>query len=121
MNNNSKKETIKELVHESATDSTTHSIPHMFKRENPGLKLLWVVCFLAATGVCIWMISESITDYFQFETISKTEVILEIPSKYPTVSICNMNSFVTNYSIQFVENILTRNSLYDPSNKVGGL
>lgn len=113
-----KKSEIKEIIYESATDSTAHSIPHMFKRENKGLKLLWFICFLAAFGVCTWMITMSISDYFQFETISKTEIILEIPSKFPTVSICNMNSFVTNYSLQFVQDILTKNGLYNPSNKV---
>lgn len=111
----SKKSEIKEIIVESATDSTTHAIPHMFKRENPFLKAFWLICFLGATGVCAWMISLSITDYFNYETVSKTETIVEIPSKFPTVSICNMNAFVTNYSLQFVQNLLTANGLYDPT------
>jgi hypothetical protein len=108
----SKKSEISEIIAESATDSTTHAIPHMFKRENPFLKAFWFICFLGATGVCAWMISLSITDYFNYETVSKTETIVEIPSKFPTVSICNMNAFMTNYSLQFIQDILTENGLY---------
>lgn len=108
----SKKSEIKEIIYESATDSTTHSIPHMFKRKNRFLKAFWLVCFLCATGVCSWMISLSITDYFNYETVSKTETIVEIPSKFPTVSICNMNAFMTNFSLQFIQDILTENGLY---------
>ena len=111
----SRKSEIKEIIYESATDSTTHSIPHMFKRKSRFLKVFWLVCFFCATGVCAWMISLSITDYFSYETVSKTETIVEIPSKFPTVSICNMNAFVTNYSLQFVQNLLTANGLYDPT------
>ena len=108
----SKKSEISEIIAESATDSTTHAIPHMFKRENPLLKAFWFICFLGATGVCAWMISLSITDYLNYETVSKTETIVEIPSKFPTVSICNMNAFMTNYSLQFIQDILTENGLY---------
>lgn len=110
-----KREQIKEIVYESATGSTAHSIPHIFKRENRFLKFFWLLCLLAATGVCAWMVSLTIADYLTFETVSKTESVLEIPSTFPTVSFCNINPFVTNYSFSFVQDLLTKNGLYFPA------
>lgn len=111
----SKLKEIKEAIHEAATDSTAHSIPHMFKRRNVFLKIFWSLCLLAATGVCAWMISTSIIDYLSYDTVSKTESVLDLPAQFPTVSICNMNSFVTNYSIDFVKRVLTQYKLYQPN------
>lgn len=105
---------IEEIVFESATSSTTHAIPHIFKRENLFLKLFWIVCLLGATGVCAWMVSLSIIDYFDYETVSKTETVLEIPTTFPTVSFCNINPFVTNYSLQFVEDLFVKNGVAKP-------
>lgn len=111
----SKIKQIKEVIHEAATDSTAHSIPHIFKRRNVFLKIFWTLCLLAATGVCAWMISTSIIDYLSYDTVSKTESVLDLPAPFPTVSICNMNSFVTNYSIEFVKKLLTQYQLYQPN------
>lgn len=116
----SKQQLIKEAIYETAADSTAHSIPLIFKRESIVLKVFWFVCLLAATGVCSWMISTSIIDYLGYDTVSKTENVLEIPTLFPTVSFCNMNAFLTNSSLEFVKNLLIKNGLYDPnSSQVG--
>lgn len=111
----SKLQQIKEAIHEAATDSTAHSIPHMFKRDNVILKVFWFICLLAATGVCAWMVSSSILDYMSYDTVSKTENVLEIPATFPTISFCNMNPFVTNSSIDFVKNLFIKNGVIDPA------
>lgn len=100
---------IVEIIYESALDSTGHGIPHIFTRhKNPLVRIMWFVCFLAASGCCAWINTTSISDFFDYEAVSKTETILEIPTAFPTVSLCNINPFVTNYSIQFVQMILNQ-------------
>lgn len=106
-----KKDKLKRLVKEVASESTTHALPQIFKRENPFIKALWIVCFLGSTGVCAWFISTAMIDYFGYETVSKTYTVLEIPSVFPTVSICNMNPFVTNFSVPFIQQLLINNGL----------
>lgn len=110
---NKQSKRIKEIIFESATGSTTHSIPHIFKRENLFIKLFWIACFMVSTGFCAWLITIAIINYFNYETVTKTETVLEIPTTFPTISICNLNPYITNYSIEFVENILTKNKLYE--------
>jgi hypothetical protein len=117
-NNAKKRAEIKEIIYESALDSTTHAIPHIFKRPNYFVKLFWIVCFLASTAFCAWLIAMSTINFFHYETVTKTETVLEIPTNFPTISICNLNPYLTNYSIEFVKNILTQNGLYNPITQV---
>ena len=105
---------ILEILMDSAADSSTHGIDHMFKRDNICIRLFWLVCFLASAGVCAYMIAMSITNYLEFDTVTKAEQIYAVSTEFPSVSICNLNPFMTNYSSQFVEKILIENGIVNP-------
>lgn len=100
-------------IYESAYDSTTHGLPHIFKREHLMLRLFWIVCFFCSAGVCSYMIARSIIEYSKFETVTKTDSIFEIPTLFPTVSICNQNAFVTDQSFDYVKEIFRANNITD--------
>lgn len=102
---------IKEIVYTTALDSTGHGILHMFKRENRAIKFIWVFCFLVSAGWMIFMITATIQTYLRWDTVIKTETILEIPSKFPSISICNTSPYGTIYSDAFVQQILDQSNL----------
>lgn len=101
----------KGIVTESAHDSTTHGLPHIFKRKHVSIKLFWLVCFLISSGFCFYMITKSVMSYFEYETVSKVERIYEIPTLFPSVSICNLNPFTTNAAYEYVRSIFEPNNL----------
>lgn len=111
MNESRKLKSISAIVNESAYDSTTHGIPHMFKREHAFLKLFWLVCFVASACACAYTISRSISGYMQHETVSKVETLLEIPTLFPTISICNLNPFTTETAFLSNKMFLSQNNL----------
>lgn len=86
--------------------STSHGIPNIFKTDRFTIRIIWGVCFLAAVSASSYMIFLTMSDYTKFNTVSKIEYISEIPTEFPSVSICNVNSFTTNDSIAFLESIL---------------
>ena len=47
-------------------------------------------------------------NYLDFGVITKIQKITEIPALLPTITICNLNPFVTKYSNQFLENIFNK-------------
>lgn len=110
--------TIKKIIHESVIHRRTHSIQYIFKRGNYFGKIFWVISFFASTGLCGLMIYKAILNYFKYETVSKIESVLEIPTTFPTISICNMNSLSTNYSFEFMETVLAENGLFNPNSQV---
>jgi hypothetical protein len=86
--------------------STSHGIPNIIRTNRISIKTLWTVCFLAALGSCSYMVIKSVTDYLEYDTVSKIEYITEIPTKFPTISFCNTNPLMTNVSQQLVEDLL---------------
>ena len=86
--------------------STSHGLPNIVRSSRISMKILWTVCFLAAFGVCIWMIQQSVSDFLSYETVSKIEVITEASPVFPTVSICNVNPLTTTDAQNLVEFVL---------------
>lgn len=122
-NKNSPKEDrnyIVEILLDAARESTTHGIDHMFKRTNRFIQIMWLLSFLASTSVCAYYISQSITDYLSFDTVTKAEQVYVVSTQFPAVSICNVNPFLTNASYEFVQNLLIKNGLISPSDPTNG-
>ena len=62
--------------------------------------LIWILYFL---------IIRSITNFFEFETVTKTTVRYQSPAEFPTITICNINPFVNEAGIlKLVEGNITR-------------
>lgn len=109
---------IADIIVESAYESTTHGIPHFFRRQNWLIRIIWAACFLAAAVVCNYLIAQSIFNYFNYNTVTKAQRVHRISSEFPTVSVCNLNPFTTNKSHEFVKSILDQNNLNTPWNTV---
>lgn len=105
---------IVDVVRESCEETTAHGVPHIMKRENVCIKAVWIVCFLLSSLGCSYLVYSSIHDYIQWNTVTKLEIVQELPTLFPTVSICNLNSFTTNYSFEFFQSILLKNKLIMP-------
>lgn len=106
---------VLEIIMESTTESTTHGLGHMFKRDHICIRLFWLVCFLVSAAVCGYMIAMSIISYLEYETVTKSEKVFAVSTDFPQVSICNMNAFLTNESVEFVSQLLAQNQLNDPA------
>lgn len=105
---------IGDIIVDSALDSTMHGIPHFFRRHHLVNRIFWAVCFLASAGVCSWLIAQTITDFLDFDTVTKTQSVHLVTTEFPTVSICNVNAYMTNTSYEFVKSVLVSNGLMNP-------
>lgn len=97
---------IEEIVCESAAESTTHGLPHIIKRKNLFVRLVWAACFFISAVICSYMIAVSIMNYFEYETVTKAQRVQLAQTEFPAISICNMNSFMTNKSYEFTKSVL---------------
>ena len=77
----------------------------MVKRENKLIKFIWITCFLISAGFMTYMIYLTVNNYLQWETVVKTEYILEIPTKFPSISFCNINPY-SEYSSAFIQGLM---------------
>jgi hypothetical protein len=108
------KEKILKKLDDLVQSSTSHGLPNIFRTKRLLIKILWTVCFSVALGFCLYMVYNGFIDYFKYETVSKTEYITEIPSIFPTVSICSVNPLSTADAQSLVEKKLNEIG-YDPT------
>ena len=97
--------------------STSHGLPNIFRTKRLSIKALWTVCFLVSVSVCSYMVFSSISEYLNYEAVSRTELITETKTPFPTVTICNVNPLTTKDAEVEVERTLA--SLFISSNLTG--
>ena len=108
---------VLDIIFSTCVDSTAHGFGPIIRRDNIVIRIFWIVCLLASAGVCTWMISVSIMSFFDYETVSKTEKVHLTLTEFPAVTICNTNTFLTNESLDFINNILVKAKVMDINNQ----
>ncbi|CAF0785654.1 unnamed protein product [Brachionus calyciflorus] len=106
-------------IEESLLSSTSHGIPNIIRSDKLSLRLMWIFFTIVSTGLCSYMIVQSITSYLSFETTSKIQIHSETSSIFPAVTICNMNYFTSEYSAEFIRNLsldIQSNSYFEYDN-----
>jgi hypothetical protein len=91
--------------------STAHGFPNIVRNESKLLKIMWIVFLLASMGSCIYFVILSLKNYFQYEVVTKTRVINDVPSPFPTVTVCNINPIFTEYAYKFADKLLVDNNV----------
>lgn len=99
-----------EVFINSAQESTTHGIPHFFRRRNLVLRSLWALSFTASAIFCSFLIFQSVSAYFDYNTVTKVQRIYMSSSEFPTVTVCSLNPYMTDVSHQYVRSVLETNN-----------
>lgn len=107
---------ILDIFLSSCADSTVHGVSLTLKQTNWFIRIVWIVCFLTSAVACVYMIIQNFVTYLAFETVSKSEKVHLTATDFPAVTLCNINPFLTNESIGFVNEIILKNKLLDEEN-----
>jgi hypothetical protein len=59
------------------------------------------------------ILSTSILDYLNYDVVSQTNIVSEIPIDFPTVTFCDASPFSTIYSQNLLEDVAKRNNITD--------
>jgi hypothetical protein len=84
--------TFKLIIVEWFLSTTAHALPNIFRTSNIILKIIWLCCFITCSAVCIYAMSNSLKNYLAFSSYINTEIIQEIPTKFPAVTLCNLKT-----------------------------
>jgi hypothetical protein len=79
---------------------------------NYRVQFIWLIILLGSTGATFYFISKSIIDYLNYDVVSQTNIISEIPTDFPTVTFCDNNQFSTKYSQQSLEYAIKNNKSF---------
>ena len=88
---------IKNTWKEIGLSSTSHGLPNILRSDKIFFKIFRTIFLLVCSSFCIYSIVKSIQSYLDWEVVTKIEVIDEMPTKFPAVTICNLNFLATDY------------------------
>lgn len=106
-----KKDQLKQKFLEWSNSSTAHGIPNIFRIESRILRIIWIICFLAAFAYCSYTIVNIIVVYLQYDVLINQEVVIEAPIDFPVVTVCNLNAFDRIKAKNFIDLTLAKNNI----------
>ena len=105
-NRKSKLDEIKIIFFEWIDNTTFHGLPNSSREKNKVLKIVWSLSFLCSSLICSFLVTKFFLSYFKYETVSQINVIHQVPSVFPAISICNLNTFATDYAVSFINHTI---------------
>jgi hypothetical protein len=86
---------LKDIGRECALNSTSHSVPKIFRTDNLLIKAMWLLLTVVSVGGCSYIIFLIFADYLSYDVVTKIRVVDEAEPPFPTITICNKNAIVT--------------------------
>ena len=73
-------------------------------------QFIWLIIFLVSICLTIWLISLSVLKYFDYQVVTETNIVYELPSEFPTVTICDYNALTTQYAEKIQDALINNNT-----------
>jgi hypothetical protein len=108
------------VIIEKLSNSTTHGISHIAQSKKKFKKLMWLAFTIASSSLCAYIIFESVSDYLIFDVTTKIRSINQLPASFPTITICNSNTFTTSYALQIIREVILNSSLVENKTNLTG-
>ena len=87
-------------------------VPNIIRSKISVLKIAWFLMIIAFSSVCVFLIAESIVEYLHYPVTTTTRLLQEQQSVFPTVTICQINPFSTDFAAKLMEEAGATN-MYD--------
>eukprot|EP00794_Sanderia_malayensis_P019901 gene19901-21845_t len=84
---------VEAYIREEIGSLTIHGVPRVFSSTNRVAKVLWLAVFLGLCGFVIQSIHANILLYNKHNVYLKTEVQLQKPMPFPSITICSTNHY----------------------------
>ena len=78
-------------------------LPNIIRSGNGAFALLWSVLLLASASTCVYLISNTISNFKEYQVSTTFRVLNEQKSVFPTITFCNLNPFATSFAIDLLK------------------
>ena len=90
--------------------STIHGVAKLIRARNFFIRFLWFQLLICSSFCCVYLIKGTILDYLSFNVITKIRIQNEHSFKFPTITICNKNTFTSDESVNYLNNLAKENN-----------
>ena len=77
-------------------------VPNIIRSDSLALKIFWLLAFIASGSVCVALICATVHEYLMYEVTTVRRFIPQPIAKYPAITICLVNPFNTDYSVELL-------------------
>ena len=100
---NFKTEILNEIK-ETLSSSSIHSFPNIVQNRFKTIKVVWAIFFLVSAAACAFFITKTISEYLEFESVSKSTIKYVPKIDFPIITLCHTYPFATEYANEIIMN-----------------
>jgi hypothetical protein len=100
-----------DYLKELGLSTSIHAIPSIIRSPRLITKILWSIFFLLAFCLCLFSLSENLANYLRFEVTTSVKYVYEKNATFPMITLCNKNSFTTNYALELLNQVIKRENI----------
>lgn len=100
-----------EIIKEWSLYTTAHGFANVVRAPNLLLKLIWILFLLASWVYCSYLIIVYIIQFYSYEVISTLRTYNEVPTLFPVVDICNLNSYDGQEARFYMQKVITSKNI----------
>jgi hypothetical protein len=79
---------IKTIIKKELTNEAIQAFLKIFFSSHVIIKIFWIIGVLVPTGLCSYLVLQTILAYFTYGVSTKTANIVENPTDFPKITIC---------------------------------
>ena len=111
-----KREILRKNCKEWMEKTTGHAMANIVGTDIVILKIIWLIAWLIGLGLTIFLITQSLIDYYSYQVVSQSKIVNQRPMLFPKVTFCNIDPFSSNYSVTYLANVIRNEAKF--ANKV---
>jgi hypothetical protein len=96
---------IKKILNDYSSRVTFQCFPKIFQTNSLLLQAIWTLIFLVFSMLTSGLVIKSLLEYFEYQVITQIKIVHEIPTEFPTVTICDANPFTTKEAEYLIRNV----------------
>ncbi len=97
-------------------NSSLHGLPQIFHARKCVSKVVWGLCWIFGAALTTVLIINSIKEYFKYSITTKSRIYDTQKLIFPKVTVCNLDPFTSNASVEFLAQMARNYSLLPLSN-----
>ena len=102
------KSELKNEIYTWSIMSHVDCYPKIFHAETLTAKCIWTALLFIFTGLTATLVTLNITGFFNYEVVTKIEDFHQVPTEFPTVTVCDSNAFSTKEAQDLITDIMLK-------------
>jgi hypothetical protein len=83
--------------------TTINGLKNILIAKHKAIRIIWIIVFIISSCFCMYLLMSNCLSFLNFETKTIIQEINDPLSQFPTIVLCNRNTFTTLYAYQYLK------------------